>query len=156
MADASELPATEEISFYIGRAYYDHIKLIEQIIRDKNLSEVLCPGMGQILFALFENDDRMISDLSKNLRLSQSHLTGMLNKMEKNELIERVRDENDKRAFRIRLTAHGRKLHQDCRDILCTTNRVMTAGFTESETIQFRNLAGRIIENIRNSRTRQG
>lgn len=131
--DPGNEDALEQISFYLGRAYYNYVALLERTMAELGLDRHLCPGMGHILFALFKEDDRIIKDIARQVSLSQSTLTGMLARMERAGVIERRRDADDGRAVRVRLTALGRSLEPRCWRALDMLNRVLRAGMSEEE-----------------------
>ncbi len=54
--------------------------------------------------------DMTISELARDMSLSQATVTTILDRLQKRELIERVRSETDKRKVHPRLTDHGRKI----------------------------------------------
>src|SRR5580698_7078261 len=80
--------ATDAITFYIGRAYYNYVGLVERRLADAALDKHISPGMGHVLFALFERDGRIIKDLAAQVKLSYSTMTGLLSRMERAGLIE--------------------------------------------------------------------
>lgn len=123
----------DALSFHLGRAYYDHLQVIERLIEERGLSQYLASGMGQILFKLFSVDDCLIKDLVGTLRLSPSRLTAVLGRMEKSGLLERHVDPTDKRAVRVRLTEFGRSLESDCRAVLDGVNNTLCAGMSAAE-----------------------
>jgi len=49
-------------------------------------------------------------EIAKAISLSQATVTGILERMEKRELLTRTRNENDKRRIMIRLTKTGKKI----------------------------------------------
>jgi len=146
--DAATANAFEEPSFYLGRAYYDHIKVIEQLLAERGLDDRIGSGMGQILFRLFEKDDCIIQDLSRSLRLSPSRLTTMLGRMEEAGLIRRQPDPVDGRAIRVSLTRAGRALEPACWEVLRDVNRILTRGFTPAEIDSLKRALGRMVDNL--------
>jgi DNA-binding MarR family transcriptional regulator len=54
--------------------------------------------------------DMTISELARDMSLSQATVTTILDRLQKRELIERVRSETDKRKVYPRVTHHGRKI----------------------------------------------
>lgn len=131
--DPGRVPALDDVVFLLGRAYFNYVGLLERILREHRMGEVFAPGMGQILFALYERDDRIIKEISERVGLSQSTLTGMLARMEKNGLIERRRDSVDGRAIRVRLTDKGRELEPKCREIFDQTREAFRLALSDSE-----------------------
>lgn len=135
-SDSAEEPGPsllEDAVFALGRAYFNYVGLIERILREQKLEEVFAPGMGQIMFALFERDDRIIKEIAERVGLSQSTLTGMLARMEKAGLIERKRDAIDGRAIRVRLTSRGRDFEPQCRTVFDETRRYFRQALSEAE-----------------------
>jgi DNA-binding MarR family transcriptional regulator len=72
----------DQIAFYIGRAYYAYVGWLEMLLAKSGLQRHLRPGMGQILCALYRDDDLSIKEIAAQTQLSQSTLTGMLQRME--------------------------------------------------------------------------
>ena len=67
----------DQISFYLGRAYYTYVGLRERVLKDMGLDQHIRPGMGNVLFALFEHDDQTISEVAQRLKLAKSTMTGI-------------------------------------------------------------------------------
>jgi DNA-binding MarR family transcriptional regulator len=57
---------------------------------------------------LLEEGDLTIGELSQKISLAFSTTTDLVDRMEKNKLVERIRDENDRRVVRIHLLEKGR------------------------------------------------
>ncbi|MFP3488761.1 MarR family transcriptional regulator, partial [Staphylococcus sp. SIMBA_130] len=71
---------------------------------------------------LLEEGDLTIGELSNKISLAFSTTTDLVDRMEKNELVERVRDTNDRRVVRIHLLEKGktiiREVIQESQDYL--------------------------------------
>ena len=139
----------EELSFYIGRAYYNYKLLLERTLRDLGLDRLVSPGMGHLLFALFEEDDCIIRDLARKTRLSFPTITQMLRKMEASGLVRARRDAEDGRAVRIRLTPLGRSIEPRCRKVLSRLNTVLESGLSRRDVVRAKKALARMIENMR-------
>jgi DNA-binding MarR family transcriptional regulator len=139
----------EELSFYLGRAYYNYVGLLERELQAAGLQAHVRPGMGHVLFALFEEEDVVIKDLAGRTGLSPSTLSGMLARMEESGLIERRRDEADGRAVRVRLTPLGRSLEARCHDVLGKVNAVLCAGMGAGEVALVRSALARMVAAMR-------
>ncbi|WP_438804702.1 MarR family winged helix-turn-helix transcriptional regulator [Oceanobacillus saliphilus] len=59
---------------------------------------------------LLEEGDLTIGELSNKISLAFSTTTDLVDRMEKNELVERIRDTNDRRVVRIHLLNKGKKI----------------------------------------------
>lgn len=70
-----------------------------------------------VMVALWEKDDRTVSELGDSLFLESSTLTPLLKRLEAAGLLSRVRDAADERQVRVRLTSAGRKLSVQARSV---------------------------------------
>jgi DNA-binding MarR family transcriptional regulator len=57
-------------------------------------------------------DDLSLSELSERIRAQNSTVTGIIDRMERESLVTRVRSKEDRRVVHIRLTPKGRELAQ--------------------------------------------
>lgn len=62
---------------------------------------------------LFEHGDMTIGDLSTKMYLAFSTTTDLVDRMEKNHLVLRVRDEQDRRVVRIHLLKEGERVIEE-------------------------------------------
>jgi DNA-binding MarR family transcriptional regulator len=106
--------ALSQLTWDLGRAYYAYVGLAERILVEAGLDRLIQPGMGHVLFALYEEDGRTIKEIAARSQLAGSTLTGLLTRMEKAGLVERSRDADDARLVRVCLTATARKLEAKC------------------------------------------
>jgi len=77
----------------------------------KNIN--LTGPQGMLLGTLAHYGDMKISDLSEKLNLSNSTVSGILDRLEKQELIERVRCKEDRRVVYIRITPEFKKIAEE-------------------------------------------
>lgn len=154
------LPSGEEvineISFYVGRVYYNYVGLLGRILAETGLDNHLSPGMGHVLFVLFKKDDRIIKEVAESTHLSFSTLTGMLTRMENAGVIERRRDKDDGRAMRVRLTSLGRSLKPRCYSVLDRLNNVLQSGMSNDEIETLKRLQAQMIESMRRDKELEG
>ena len=139
----------EDLSFYLGRAYYNYVVYLQNLLRRFKLQDVLQPGMGAILFFLFETDDCIIKDLAERLELAPSTLTALLRRMEKAKVITCRRCAEDGRAVRVKLTARGRGLEPRCRELSAALNVQMVRGFGAGEVQALKQSLAQVVKNIR-------
>ncbi|WP_371925809.1 MarR family winged helix-turn-helix transcriptional regulator [Halobacillus sp. A5] len=59
---------------------------------------------------LLEKGDLTIGELSNHIHLACSTTTDLVDRMEKNELVERVRDPKDRRVVRIHVLSKGKQI----------------------------------------------
>jgi DNA-binding MarR family transcriptional regulator len=75
-------------------------------------------SFGAVLMPLFQQDDLRVGDLAARAGLSKQSLTGLLRECEGAGLVERRRDPDDGRAFRVRLTQRGRRFQRVAERVL--------------------------------------
>lgn len=114
---AATVDELDSVIWDLGRAYFAYVGLLERVLVEYQLDHILRPGMGLVLFTLFEQDSRTIKELSERSQLAYSTLTGVLKRMEKAGLVVRTRDKQDKRLVRVTLTPQARKLKGKCQKI---------------------------------------
>jgi DNA-binding MarR family transcriptional regulator len=71
----------------------------------------LTPAQIKAFFA-FKEDDRAypIGELGRNARVKSSTITDMIDRLEKEGIAERLKDQGDRRVVKVRLTAKGREI----------------------------------------------
>jgi DNA-binding MarR family transcriptional regulator len=70
----------------------------------------ITPPQFTALLELNANDNLTIGELSTKMYLACSTVTDLLDRMERNELVTRVKDEKDRRVVRIRVLDKGNKV----------------------------------------------
>lgn len=90
------------------------LRYISHIVKQKG-REILnhypiTPPQFVALQWLMEEGDLTIGDLSKKMYLAFSTTTDLIDRMEKNELVERIRDNKDRRVVRIHLLDKGKHI----------------------------------------------
>lgn len=142
---------SDALSFYIGRVYYNYIGLLERRLMDLSLGKYVRPGMGSVLFALFQNDSCIIKDICARVQLSPSTLTALLSKMKRAGLVMLRRDNSDGRAVRVTLTPLGRFLEPKCCALLSGIEATLQEGLSEEEVQNLKRSLSKMIDNIRKS-----
>jgi DNA-binding MarR family transcriptional regulator len=139
----------ENLIWYLGRAYYTYVGLLERMLAEEGLDRHVRPGMGHILFTLFEEDDRSIKEIAARSQLACSTLTGLLARMEEARLIERRRDPRDGRVIRVRLTDLGRSLEPRCQAVVRRFDALLRHGMGEPSLRHTKRLLERMIQTMR-------
>lgn len=75
------------------------------------LNSDLTPSQIKSLFAFEKDDDAYpIGELGRNARVKSSTMTDMIDRLEKEGIAERIRDNGDRRVVKVRLTDKGKKI----------------------------------------------
>ncbi|WP_210366706.1 MarR family transcriptional regulator [Bacillus sp. REN3] len=84
--------------------------LIKQKGRELLSNYTITPPQFVALQWLFEDGDMTIGELSNKMFLACSTTTDLVDRMEKNELVVRVKDPSDRRVVRIHLLEEGERI----------------------------------------------
>ena len=95
-----------EIEKYLRKVDNIIRKKGREILRDFNIT---VPQFLALQW-LINSGNLTISELSQNMSLACSTITDLVDRMEKNELVIRVKDEKDKRVVRVQVLDNGHKL----------------------------------------------
>ena len=118
------------------------------------LSEVRLKPLGfgvghlPVLVALRDGRAGMQRDLARFARIEQPPMAQMLARMERDGLIRRTPDPDDRRSSRITLTEIAQARLPDAVAVLLTGNREALRGFTDAEAVLLAGLLTRLIENL--------
>lgn len=90
--------------------------IIKQKGREILSTYTITPPQFVALQWLLELGDMTIGDLSNKMYLAFSTTTDLIDRMEKSELVKRIRDEQDRRVVRIHLLEEGARIIEEVID----------------------------------------
>lgn len=104
----------------ISSELYDALQKLNRHIhrsrhREMMVKEGIHRGQMKLLLLISENDGIIQRDLAEMLDMRPSSLTEMLSNLEKNSLIRREQDENDRRVMHVYLSESGKELLDEIR-----------------------------------------
>ncbi len=108
------LEKTYEVSYRQFEDIEKSLRKVADLVRQKG-REILThfpitPPQFVALQWLNEYGDMTIGELSDRMHLACSTTTDLIDRMEKNELVSRVKDESDRRVVRIHLKTKGQEI----------------------------------------------
>jgi len=116
------------------------LRYIAAIVKQKGREIVsqyaITPPQFVALQWLEELGDITIGDLSNRLYLAFSTTTDLVDRMEKNELVKRMRDENDRRVVVVHLLEKGERIIQEVIEKRQHYLKEMLVEFNEQEVAQ--------------------
>jgi MarR family transcriptional regulator, organic hydroperoxide resistance regulator len=98
---------------------------------------------------LFEHGDMTIGDLSNKMYLAFSTTTDLVDRMEKNQLVKRVRDEQDRRVVRINLLSEGERVIEEVIDKRRVYLNSVLADFDEQQVKDFSDLLTKLHQEMK-------
>lgn len=102
----------------------------------------------QVLRRLWNGDGMGAQNLAKQIEVDAATMTGVLDRLEAKNLVQRQRHETDRRAVRIFLTEEGRALEAPLMNVLDHLNEMALVGFNAAERDQFMDFLIRVDKNL--------
>lgn len=92
-------------------------------------------GSGQIMFLLqlYNKDGISQEELSENLNIDKGTTARAIKKLEEEKFLIRLRDEEDKRAYKIYLTDKSREIKEHVYEVLYNWDDMISKDITEDE-----------------------
>lgn len=129
------------------------LRYISGIIKQKGReilnSYTITPPQFVALQWLFEHGDMTIGDLSNKMYLAFSTTTDLVDRMEKNELVMRIRQEQDRRVVRIKLLKEGERIIEEVIEKRQEYLQNVLSEFSQPEVEQFSFLLEKLHTNMK-------
>jgi DNA-binding MarR family transcriptional regulator len=110
----------------------------------------LSEGRLHVLFQLLGSPERMLplGELADQLDVSPRNITGLIDHLERDGLVERVDDPDDRRSIHARLTQAGAKVLHGMRAEGLKWQTAVTEGLSDDELEHLRHACLRLVENL--------
>lgn len=124
------------VHFLLGKA----LQRASQISKAKLEPYGVTPVQYALLNQLWRKDGQFSYELGKSLLLDSATITGIIDRLEQSELIERRSDPTDRRTKLIFLTEKGKELEQPLKKQMDEMNDEVLRGLNEEQRNQFKNI----------------
>jgi DNA-binding MarR family transcriptional regulator len=143
----SEVAATEALAA-LRVASHGFRTMMDRWLEHHDLSE----GRMSVLWRLRATVSTTLGDLAESLDVSPRNITGLVDHLERDALVERFPDPEDRRAIRVRLTLAGKQKLSEIKKEMGSPRHGVVAGFTEEELKQLRHLLLKLVQNMQVNR----
>lgn len=116
--------------------------------KDKLAKFDVTPVQYAILKCLWDHGDQSPSQLSHALYLDSSTITGILARMERKDLIERVHSDKDRRAVNIHILPAGKKLQKGIEQAISEANAEVLNGIDPGDFADVKDSLMQIVDNV--------
>ena len=99
----------DDLGFLLAKASQRWNELLQEAFAREGFPEVRA-SYGSVLLPLFEEDGLRMGEIARRAKLSKQTMTTMVRLAERDGLVERLADHDDRRATRVHLTPKGRRL----------------------------------------------
>jgi len=144
VADARVFIIEESLGYLVNYL----AKLFSQIHAACLASHGISIGQWGVLMFLWVQDGQTQRELSRQVAVDDASMVHSIDRMERDGLVRRVRNEHDRRQINIFLTEKGRALRDQLIPCALAGNAVATQGFTEAEQHQVSALLHRMIASL--------
>lgn len=150
--------SNQEISQETFRAIADYIEEVkellssdiwENIFLDCSKNEVL------IFWLLYQRSEVNMTEIAEYIHVPLNTATGIINRMEKNELIVRTRSKEDKRVVHIGLSEKGMTQFQSLVNELMYYGMKVMSSFTKEEMNLFYKMTTKVKEILRQEKRKE-
>lgn len=126
------IPFEDNLGIHLFKAYFSIYRYLKRTFSEHEIENMNPTRLG-ILLALAEEDGLIMSRLGQKLFLEKSTMTGVIDKIEADGLVERHNDEADRRALRIYLTPKARRLNERIFKIIDRVYQDLSGDLTPEE-----------------------
>lgn len=136
------------LGLYLNRAHLAFRALLEREFQASGLDRYFKPGMGNLMFALYTEDDRTKTELARELKLSKMTITRLIAELETHGLAETATDPQDRRALRVKLTPLARSLEKDYRRMARRVEKRIARCFSERQHVELSRSLKRLVTDL--------
>lgn len=122
--------------------------LFQKKVINRLIQTGLTPGQPKVLDYLSTHDGSMQKDIAKGCFIDPATLTGILERMEEKNLIERRIEKGNRRSSYVYLTENGKKYSQLVTDAFLEMEEEVFQGVKKEEREQFMNVLNQICCNM--------
>ncbi|MDR0140189.1 MarR family transcriptional regulator [Metabacillus idriensis] len=128
------------VHFLLGKA----LQKASQITKSKLNSYGITPVQFAVLRQLWISDGQLGSKLGDRLHMDSATMTGILDRMEQKEFVQRQSDPRDRRNRIVYLTEKGRDLEDPLNQKMEEWNKELMTGFNEDDILTFKRMLNTI------------
>lgn len=124
-------------------------RLFDRALENELATFNVLPGQFPALVMLYQKDGLTQADLCKLINVEQPTMANTLNRMERDGLIQRVADPDDKRRSRIHLTEHANAFKDALMDKARAVPHQALGSLGSAEQDKVFSLIGQMIDNLK-------
>ena len=125
----------DSVCILLAKAEQKHFQFTKKMLDERRLG--ITPGQMIVLYTLYKKDGASITDLSKRCYLDNSTLSGLMDRLERLQLVSRVDVPGDRRAFSIFLTPQALAMREQVFAVMDKVAEIMLEGCSEQEIAAF-------------------
>ena len=108
----------------------------------------ITPPQFEVLISLWSEDGLVLSELSKRLSRDGPTITGIIDRMEKKDLVRRERSTRDRRVIKVFTTPKATEMKEALTDLQQTAGKDIIDNFTTEDIKSLEQLLSKLLTNI--------
>ena len=108
----------------------------------------ITPPQFEVLISLWTEDGLVLSELSKRLSRDGPTITGIIDRMEKKELVRRERSTTDRRVIMVFSTPKAEEMKEALTKLQKTAGKDIIENFTDEDITSLEQLLSKLLKNI--------
>jgi MarR family transcriptional regulator, organic hydroperoxide resistance regulator len=122
-------------------------RVFEKMLKNEGI-DIFNGPQSRILYILWEHGNLTISEIGRLTSLAKTTLTGMLDRMEESDLVQRIPDKNNRRQIIISFTEKAKTYKEKYDRVSNKMSELFYQDFSDKEIMQFENDLRRILSNL--------
>lgn len=129
----------------------DNLIIRKIVSYSKNNSYMLSPSQIMITRFLYKNSDKVVyqKDLEKGLPFRKSTISGIIQTMIKNNIIDTKSSKNDLRSKEVTLTPYGKKINKEIEENIIKFDKVLKNNIKDNDLRIFFKVTKQIQDNLK-------
>ena len=136
MSKSAAYNIEDNVGFLLAKAYRKGYA----IFRDRLQGYGITPPQFSLLAFLWKQDGLSQAEISEKSHIDRATMVGLIDRLEKEGLVRRLKDISDRRTWRIRLTEKGRSLEGELCSIADEVTGIFTINLSEREIRNLKNI----------------
>jgi len=108
----------------------------------------ITPPQFEVLITLWTEDGLVLSDLSKRLSRDGPTITGIIDRMEKKQLVRRERSTRDRRIIKVFVTSKAKEMKEELTNLQQTAGKDIIDNFSRNDLETLEHLLAKLLSNI--------
>jgi DNA-binding MarR family transcriptional regulator len=108
----------------------------------------ITPPQFEVLVILWKDDGLVLSELGRRLSRDGPTITGIIDRMEKKELLARKRNTRDRRVIQVYLTEKARIIKDSLMQMQKEAGMNITGGFSDQDIQTLEELLHKVLKNV--------
>jgi DNA-binding MarR family transcriptional regulator len=126
----------DRLIYLVFRAQHQLLTYLETELTKAGI--VISTKQAGVLFLLRDSNLQTMSELSQTLAIEGSAMTGLIDRLERYDLVTREINPDDRRQFRISITKRGFEELSKAEKVIRKTNEFIKSDFSEQEIDAFK------------------